>query len=298
MATSNFLAVPTNSSDALFRAWSSGLSTALAACGLVNHTPNIANVLGIGASGGELTWANIVAPSSIRETKGFEIWCFDDDLQATLPIYIKIKYGSSSSNVLVPRLSIQVGISCDASGELANATTEIDIGGTSTTTALNCYISSDGGRVNVAMFTTTSNGYTIIFYVERLKDNDGNPTAEGVNLLCAGTYESTTSFTQKYLPSSGSQRTTSSPMCAAPSSGTGSYGDNIGLYPIYPNLGYAANPDMGALVYFLTDIASAGSPITVNIYGEDHIFITSGGINATAEVNGNAADYGLAVRYE
>lgn len=68
--------------DADFRAWGSGIAAQLAAIGLVRT-----------ADTGQINWSTVTKPAAINTAAGYEIWRFDDALQATKPVFIKIEYG-------------------------------------------------------------------------------------------------------------------------------------------------------------------------------------------------------------
>jgi hypothetical protein len=82
-----------------------------------------------------------------------------------------------------------------------------------------------------------------------------------------------------------------------PSAGTGSWGTNIGFYPIKPNVGYADNPDLGSVLYFTGDLASVGALVTLTLFNVSHTFITAG-YGLTTAINGNATAKSIAMRYE
>lgn len=296
MATSTIQKKPDNSTDANFRAWGKAISDAFAALGLVKT-----------ADTGQIDWATVSKPAGASTMQGYEIWRFNDALQASSPIYFKIQYGSNTGSAANPCLKLVVGQSSDGAGTVTGTlSTEntFGSGGASSTTAYSCFFSSDGGRINVALFSGGGNSVPFGFYIERVKDDNGLPTVSGVNIVCFGvTGTSTQAVFQQYLPLSGAAYPASPMtglMCAMPSSGQASYGGNVGLFPIYPNLGYAANPDLGALVYFIGDIASPGTLLNVTIYGATHVFVTLGNVTgaALASLNGNTTAHSLAFRYE
>ncbi|MCB1713466.1 MAG: hypothetical protein KDH96_13660, partial [Candidatus Riesia sp.] len=79
MAISSFMAKPSSSTDALFRDWGSKLSAAIQAVGLVKTGDT-----------GQINWSTVTVGTGIR---GYEIFRFNDSLQATTPVFIKIEYG-------------------------------------------------------------------------------------------------------------------------------------------------------------------------------------------------------------
>jgi hypothetical protein len=293
--TNTFQKAPISDTDANFRLWGKAISDAFAAIGLIKDT-----------DAAQINWATVAKPTGVSTMMGYEVWRFNDAIQATCPVYFKIQYGSSSASANIINIIMQVGQGSDNAGTLTGTTaTATTFGsGTSSSTTYSCFISSDGGRINVAMFAGGGLSIPFGFYIERIKDDNGDPTANGVNIVYFGvTGAATASVSQQYLPLTGAAYPATPMtgfMCAMPSSGQASYGTNVGLFPIYPNLGYAANPDMGALVYFTGDIASPGTMLNVTMYGTTHTFVTLGNTTgaAVASLNGNTTIHSLAFRYE
>ena len=286
MATSTFAAAPSNASDALFRAWGSALSTAIQAVGLTKVTCDT-----------QVNWATVTVPSA--GTYAYEVYCFSDSHQATHPIYIKVGYGTSAGGSAVCSMRISVGRGVDTSdGTLTTPASTAMIGnalssGNSATT-YDCYVSGSTDRLNVIMFT--GHAHRMAFFIERTKNDNGATTDDAADICMFG---SSTNLKHQQLPKSGNAypATPGTPMCAVPTAGAGSWGDNVGLFPIFPNMGYAANPTMGGCIYFTADIASGGTSIELTFYGVSHTFICAGVDNATA-INGNSGVKSIAVRYE
>jgi hypothetical protein len=70
------------SDDATFRVWGSGLAAQIAAMGLVQTSDT-----------GQINWATVTRPA-IGALAGYEMWRFNDALQATKPVFIRLDYGS------------------------------------------------------------------------------------------------------------------------------------------------------------------------------------------------------------
>src|SRR4051812_43985318 len=85
-------------SDALFRSWGSGLSAQFAAMGLVKT-----------ADTGQIDWSTITTPVASSQKMGYEIWRFNDALQATKPVFIRIDFGSSIGGSTIPGLWSWIG---------------------------------------------------------------------------------------------------------------------------------------------------------------------------------------------
>jgi hypothetical protein len=289
MATSTFSAAPINDTDAHFRAWGKGISDALAACGLTKSSDT-----------GQIDWATVSKPGAGSTMQGYEIWKFTDSLQTTAPIYVKIQYGSQSTTNN-PGLVIDIGHASDGAGNLTGITaTQRTFGCSgSSSTAYSSFVSSDGGRINIAF--CPGMGASFCFYIERTKDDNGAATGDGIDFVILGANGGTGYGSQQYLPAVGAPNPSTpntSFFCASPAAGTGAYGTSIGLFPIFPFIGYAANPSLGALAYFSADIGAGGTLITVTMYGATHTFVTAGLSNTSPSLNGNSTAHSLAIRYE
>lgn len=113
MTTQSWSTVVDHSGDAGFRAWGSEFAVKLAAAGLVQT-----------ADTGQVNWVTVTRPGTNTEG-GYEIWRFNDSLQATAPIFIRIGYGTGGT-ATTPRMQFTVGTSSNGTGT---------IGGTALTTA-------------------------------------------------------------------------------------------------------------------------------------------------------------------
>jgi hypothetical protein len=83
-----------------------------------------------------------------------------------------------------------------------------------------------------------------------------------------------------------------------PNTGYATLGSNIGVFPIFPWIGFADNPDMGALAAFKNDIGISGVIIPVSLYGAFHNYLTVMNGYGLVTLNGNANGCGLLMRYE
>jgi hypothetical protein len=284
MATQSISCSPSNSSDAYFRDWGKKLSDAMTAVGFTKT-----------ADTGQIDWATVAKPPAVSTYQGYEIRAFSDALQSTNPIIVKFSFGSASGSANNCALKIQIGRATDGAGNfVGETTTAFELtNSSSSTTAYNGYISGASNRVSFALFVNSS--YIFMFYVERTKNASGADTADGIDsvgIRTSGNY-------QQYFPNKGigfpAVLASSALCCACPYSGAGTYGSDIGLFPIFVNRGYADNPSLGACVYFTADIA-AETDVTLTILGASHTFKTMAG--SIGNVNGNGGAKSLALRYE
>lgn len=173
MATQFWSTVMDQNTDAGFRAWGAELNARLAAAGLVQT-----------ADTGQVNWAT-VARAAIASNAGFEIWRFNDAMQATAPIFLRLDYGSGSAQN-IPRIRLTVGTSTNGAGTLGGAATAVRtvtaISGSTTGLAnYPSYVCVASGFCGLAWKTTgsTSSYAWGGFMICRSCDTDGVPDARG-----------------------------------------------------------------------------------------------------------------------
>lgn len=184
MTHTSFTIAPTNATDAQFRAWGSALSAALAQVGMVKVPTT-----------GQIDWATVLAPTNLRLSQGFEIWRFDDALQATHPIYVKVEYGSSGWANAAPGLALTVGKGVSGStitGVLVPRTLVSDgtttSNGAASDTPQEHIVATCSGKACLAVVFNASNPSIFgspVFVIERSRDNTGKATGDGVSFACS-----------------------------------------------------------------------------------------------------------------
>jgi hypothetical protein len=271
MAIQRYLSVASNSTDANFRSWGKSLSDALEALGVTKT-----------ADTGQIDWSTVLKPSGSPMVMGYEIRQFTDDLQAANPVIIKFEYGASTSGSggPCPGIKITVGSASDGAGALTGSTSSVfSLFSTASDAVVfyPSYVSSDGGRVNLALWISETATLPLAFWIERLKDTNGAPIADGVNICYIG---SATYSKQQFLPAGGGSAFPPAPLnsfcCCFPPSTPTTYNENIGIFPVYPHLGYSGNPDLGGLVYLPAELDCGGAVMTINLYGTNHSYILMG----------------------
>jgi len=170
MATSTFGLLLSNSSDANFRAWGSALST------------QIGSVLTRVVQSGDINWSTVTAPAAINTNQGSEVFRFNDTLQSTQPLFLKVEYGSGSGSSTAVGLRLTVGKSTDGSGNIGDqllAATQVVQCGSTATVINNCYISGGSSWFALSLDPLTS-GLGGLFYIERSIGVGGVPTGNAV----------------------------------------------------------------------------------------------------------------------
>lgn len=170
MAIATFLSKPSSSTNALFRDWGSKLSTAIQSVGFVKT-----------ADTGQIDWLTVTKASSSNAMAGYEIFRFNDTLQSTTPIFLRLEYGGSD----YVYFRTTVGKGTDGAGNITNvlhSALTCSNGNQDSTNDYMSYVSSgDGSFLNVSLFPSYSVNYArfIRFHIERSRDVNGNPTNLG-----------------------------------------------------------------------------------------------------------------------
>ena len=174
MATDIRYLPATFNDDATFRQWGRGISEQIAAMGLVRTSDT-----------GQIDWATVLKPASTAFA-GYEMWRFDDALQATAPVFIKLEYGANAGNR--PYLRPQVGQGTSGTGIVGTA-----YGNAQTISAplvwpypLLSYCSGSKSRLSLATNyngIVTGSSYTFVILIERVKLPNGSDTDDAILTL-------------------------------------------------------------------------------------------------------------------
>jgi hypothetical protein len=298
MATSGPTQLPAYlSNDADFQTWCQGIATALVACGLVKTGDT-----------GQQNNATVTRPGTTNTASGYEIYRFDDTLQSTKPIYIKVEYGTGGATDR-PSLWITVGTGTNGAGTLSgNVGTRRQNAQNSSKTAsttLPLYASgamtSTDARVTLAFSVdTAANGNAGMFHVERTLDSSGSPTSDGFCTFMWGTAAGSPGSQWQMIPNTGSVPSANTTTCPAldvgATGGNEVFGGNTAMCPMLGILGKISEHSL--LVYRDADLGALGSA-TVTIHGASHTFMPLGvavrNSGFTPNANSNTA---IAMRWE
>ncbi len=226
MAFAQFNAAPIQTTDAEFRAWGSALSAQLAAMGLIKHTDT-----------GQIDWATVVRAAA-GASAGFEIWRFNDTLQATAPVFIKLEYGSGSVQNN-PGFWITVGTATNGTGTLTGVvgTRTNFSGGANSATAIACFISGSTNRISVQMFqgvaTQANNNW--FFAVERATDETGAETTDTIFTTCQ--QGSATIPMHQVVPTTGTVAVQQNSQNVVIATANGLYGNDAGVGMMFAQKG-------------------------------------------------------------
>lgn len=305
-------------STASIRAWGSSISSLFSGAGLVKTSDT-----------GQVDWTTYTFSgfsSNSVNVIGYEVWKFNDSLQATKPVFLRVEY--LNSNTIQPSdnfwVRITVCTSTDGAGTAAGITytcfvtsdaraSSSDIGFTG---AVAAFSSGDGSYLTLVLGppSGTSPGEGL-FYIDRTRDSSGAITGEGVCFSACGAGTRAV-FSTGSSPQSNSGTFVVFNFAAATATqlgGSGSsngvllpanvydsmtHGTTIGLQaPAQVVNGKLLPPILAAVAYYKSDI-SAGSTVTVSVSGALHTYYCLGDFATCADRNPGNTNAALAVRYE
>ena len=269
------LATSNTTDDATFRAWGKSISDCVKAAALTAHTDTA-----------QIDWTTVTRPA-VSTYAGYEIFKLTTDTQnSTLGCYIKLEYGQGAT-LGYAALRIQVGTGTNGAGTLTGQTgTQRTAVNFSTGASGTAYCSGGDGRFCFVgpwvAGTTLTAGYNTIFLVERLRDNTGAVTADGIYTFFAG-QQGTTSHTgwAQTIRSSYASTVVTNKFGAMVQNQTGNFGSDYYLNTHHPHDQGLGNPILSNLFYYYTDLNS-GSDITVPMYGTNRTYKPLGQLHAAS----------------
>lgn len=134
----------------------------------------------------DINWATVARPSSGSAAAGHDIFRFNDDLQATAPLFIKVQYGHGAVNT--PALFITLGTAIDAAGNFTGvliSTTKQLCPAVASAAAWPLFLSHGPSHFSFCQVAvaTASSSATMHFYIERMRDDAGLETPDGFIML-------------------------------------------------------------------------------------------------------------------
>jgi hypothetical protein len=178
MTTASTNTVIDHTSDAGFRTWGNELMTMLITTLGLTQT----------ADTGQLAFPMTATTRPGTNTAaGYYILRFNDTLQATTPIYIKIELGTAAS-AAVPNIWLTVGTGSNGSGTISGASTRVACGYSSgplstvtNYTSRACYNATQGTLwINWKQTASIASACMFDFHVCRSVDNTGAPTSTAI----------------------------------------------------------------------------------------------------------------------
>jgi hypothetical protein len=291
MATATTTLTLSNNTSANFRAWAQWIHDTLDTFGLVQT-----------ADTGQIDLTTVAAPGVANTAQGYEIWRMDDALQATVPVFFKIEYGSGAA-AADPSVWLTVGTGSNGTGTITAAPaigTRIQYSGiTFTTSALNVYASGDTNRFVFGMGSdVASAGKILAFGIERTKAVDGTDSSDGVHQAGIGTPGIGAAIAKHFtfifglaVPNQQDCFANDAPTAnGAPT--TAILSGNSYTFVVKPMHTFPRNPILNWLVYFNADFTRE-TPVNITAYGATHAYLPLGSVgtngNSTFGPGGNAA---------
>lgn len=168
--------------DAKFRTWGLAMSTAMQAAGFVKTSDT-----------GQINWATVTKPVATNTQAGYEIYRFDDDLQATAPIFFRVGYGSGgTASGNSPTTWITIGTASDGAGTISGIGSSLgalqgyNISQTLSNTGMTGYFCHSPGyglmHFGMNLTTTVGSGNAGFWVIARTGNGSGGYSSQGAGL--------------------------------------------------------------------------------------------------------------------
>lgn len=220
---------------------------------------------------------------------GYEVFQFDDALQATKPVFIKVEYGASSGASALPSLRITIGTTHNGAGTVGGRTyvSVLTISGSANPAVLPIYAGGDGSYVTFFAGgdpnLTTRDDTSIWFVVERTRNFDGSINGDGIffahRIAGSQTTSVITGTVLTYDGVAGADPPVVGSLAAAvpnPNGGGSSLkGDTAYAYPVIPQTIYPHGPSKAIMQVWKIDFPRL-QEVELEHYGETMTFMSVG----------------------
>lgn len=230
------------------------------------------------ADTGQVNWSTIVAvPAST--TSVYEIWRFDDALQATNPVFFRVDYINLNGSYNQMGLAFTFGQGTNGSGTMFGALPQFIVSQHTTSNQtsgvlFDCWFNGGSSWFALMMWRESGTPQPFILAVERSHDLSGNDTGDYLTVVCS----SYPTVAQQTLLKYGAATMTPADNywnVLMPHTASGTFGNYVGVSPVYPFIGKADNPMFSLIVASAADIGE-GMQGKVNLYGSDHMYLFTG----------------------
>jgi hypothetical protein len=294
MATrSDATLIPSNDTDAHFRAWAQFVEDTIVTTGGWVVTGDT----------GQTTIGTQTHPTLANEKRGYRVYRMADALQATSPVFMRIDYGSGSG-ANIPAVWITLGTGSNGTGTITGPGMAIIQFGANTSnnaTATNSYGSASTNRFCVGMLTSGSNIGWFCVGVERTKDSNGLDTGDG--LIVLGSLSSgggAAGHSQFVNLLSVSQPAAETGWCYVLSGNNPStFNSNVGVSLVIPFAGSALQPGMNFAVTRSSDFAG-GATFSLTVYGNARTYqhLNTSGIAKPIQAVSDAVANRVCMRFD
>ena len=222
MATYSWSAPPMcNTNAANFNNLYSGVHNALGASGLVQT----------GDTGQINFGTNTLYATTGNVAVGYEIWRFNDALQATAPVFIKFEYTTSTTQIGAPAMYVTIGTGSDGVGNITGVFMARTLVSASNMYSLSTLHFSSGAanRFWVAIGAFSQSATWMVLSIERTHDSNGTDTAEGIMFAGGGTSSGAMTC---YAIAGATSTVYGAWNSVTPPSGSGAKAPNINAFPV------------------------------------------------------------------
>lgn len=251
---------PSNSSDALFRAWAQFIhDTLITTGGWIDPGDT-----------GQVNLATMTATVVTNTKVGYRIYRMADALQATSPVFMRIDYGCGSSSS--PGIWITIGTGSDGAGTITtirfnggSVAAPTVSSGANSATASNSYGSAATNRVQVALFVQ-STAREIVFSIERSKDAAGADSGDGLIFMYNNGTSDVNGANYIILGSPTQPPTETGLHYILSGNNPSSFGSDVGIGIPIPISGISKQPGYGMTISRSSDFV-AETTYTMSLYG-------------------------------
>lgn len=261
MTYSKVVAPGTHTTDAEFRAWATSLNDHLIAAGLIQTTDT-----------GQLDLTTATRPG-VSTYAGYRIYRFNDTLQSTAPVFIRIDFGTGTS-ATIPSVNVRVGTGTNGAGTLTGRFTAIYtlLPGASGSATYDQHVATglDKSYLALAWYVhQSSQNCGGVLIVDRSRNTDGSPNGDGFYVACyAGTGSAITYTAAAMLPNTGGAVVAGSVTALSAGAQTSLIqGTEVSLVPHFCFTPKMHAPAKAVLSTMQTDLPYTGSTVTVAHYG-------------------------------
>lgn len=251
--------------NASFRIWGKAVSDALS------------SMLVRTADTGQIDWSTAAKPGP-STAAGYEVYRFDDPLQATAPVFIKIEYGTASGNT-TPCLYVTVAEASNGAGGMigGSVSSRYTLGFNSMPPqylAYPSYICVQPGYFMMVLagglFGNSTGAVGVWLVIERVRDDAGVILAEGTALI--GGFAASIHYLQRNVQPK--DFLSGGPSCLVPGSrSTSQIGNEVQVYRHYTAPTPITRNLIGICTHMKAEIPAGTLFNTALMNGESHTYL-------------------------
>lgn len=285
---------PSNSTDALFRAWCTFVRD-----GLLGGWTQTADT-------GQMNFATITRPLAADTVQGYALFAMADALQGAAPIVVKLEFGSGTA-ANEPDIRLTIGSGSNGSGTITGVLTSRRINNSSNSAVLTSVFSHSSVSAShfaVSLFVHANAAYLLSFSLERARDSTGAETATSVILIDGGTQGPVTYITVIALSGTTNTNTSFVSIVVPTVVNAGAHSEYVAQQDISFGLILPVNldlrPEPAILGYVLTPdtFTTTDATLVVYIYSRPHVYKRLNNVRPGIGSNGNVNSHVVWQRYE